>query len=301
MDSVSFMYLLTLSVQLHLKMYLLDVVIAYLHGNLDTKLYLNPPPGFLKSIPQPKPRKFTGLRICKALYGLKQYGRAWYHHLCHFLISQGFVHNKTLPCILTCTSNSSFVILVVYVDDLNILGTPDLCKYAQDILTKHFDMKYLGQTSYCLGLQVHYVPNVGILLHQQAYVQKILKLFKMDQANPLATPMMGRSKTNDDPYQPREEEVIDKPKYLTAVGALTYLLTHTRLDISFATSILARHSQNPTSRHWNGVKHLLKYLKGTSDLGLYYHKTDQPEIQGFADYGFRTDMNACKSQTGYIF
>ena len=97
MDTVSFRYLLALSVQLKLKMYLMDVVTAYLHGNLDTKLYLKPPPGFLKSAPNPKPGKFSGLRICKALYGLKQSGRAWYHHLCRFLISQGFVHNNILP------------------------------------------------------------------------------------------------------------------------------------------------------------------------------------------------------------
>ena len=72
--------------------------------------------------------------------------------------------------------------------------------HAQEILTKNFNMKYLGQTTYCLGLQIHYASNGGILLHQQAYVQKILKLFQMDWANPLAAPMIGRSKTNDDPY-----------------------------------------------------------------------------------------------------
>ena len=77
MDSMSFRYILALSIQFSLKMYLLDVVTAYLHGNLDTKLHLNPPPGFLKSIPNLKPGKFIGLRICRALYGLKQSGRTW--------------------------------------------------------------------------------------------------------------------------------------------------------------------------------------------------------------------------------
>ena len=125
MYTISFHYLLALAVQFSLKIYLLDVVTAYLHGNLDTKLHLKPPPGFLKSIPTPKPGKFTGLRICKALYGLKQSGRAWYHHLCNFLISQSFMHNNTLPCIFTYTSEVGFVILAVYVDDLNILGTPN--------------------------------------------------------------------------------------------------------------------------------------------------------------------------------
>ena len=69
--------------------------------------------------------------------------------------------------------------------------------------------------------------------------RKSLSFFQMDQANPLAVPMIGRSKTNDDPYQPREqeeEEIVDKPRCLTAVGALTYLITRTRTDIAFATS-----------------------------------------------------------------
>jgi hypothetical protein len=124
MDSTSFRYFLALSVQLALNIFLLDVVTAYLHGNLNITLHLLPPSGFLKSIPRPKLGKFIGLRICKALYGLKQSGRAWYHHLCHFLISKGFVHNQTLPCIFTYITNVGFVILAVYVDDLNILGIP---------------------------------------------------------------------------------------------------------------------------------------------------------------------------------
>ena len=85
-------------------------------------------------------------------------------------------------------------------------------------------------------------------------------MFQMDQFNPLAAPMLGRSKTNDDAYQPREEEeIVDKQKHLTSVGSFTYLTIHTRPDIAFAPSILARHSPNPTMRHWNGVKHLLRY------------------------------------------
>ena len=114
---------------------------------------------------------------------------------------------------------------------------------------------------------------------------------------------MCNSKTNNDLYQPHEdeEEIVDKQKYLTMVGSFTYLTTHTRPNIAFATSILARHNQNPTMRHWNGVKHLLRYLRGTSDLGLYYQIMNPPEMKGFADSSFRTDPNAGKSQTSYIF
>ena len=124
----------------------------------------------------------------------------------------------------------------------------------------------------------------------------------MDQAHPLAAPMRGRSKIIDDLYHRcEEEEVVDKQRYLTAVGTFTYLTTHTRPDIVFATSILARHSQSPTARHWNGVKHLMRYLRGTEDLGLYYKKTENQETTCYTDSSFKTDEVARKSQTGYIF
>ena len=109
------------------------------------------------------------------------------------------------------------------------------------------------------------MPSGGIFLHQQAYVQKNFKAFRMDQANPLAAPMIGRSNTNDDPYHPREKEkIVDKSKYLTTGGVFTYLTTHTKHDVAFATSILVRHSQNPTNKHWNGIKQLIRYLRRTS-------------------------------------
>ena len=115
--------------------------------------------------------------------------------------------------------------------------------------------------------------------------------------------MIGRSKTGDDSYHPceEEEEILDKQRYLIAVGAFTYLTTHIRPDIAFATSILARHSQNPTARHWNSVKHLMRYLRGIEDLRLHYRKTENQEITGYTDSGFKTDEIAGISQTWYIF
>ena len=115
--------------------------------------------------------------------------------------------------------------------------------------------------------------------------------------------MIGRSRSNDDPYQPclEEEEIVDRQWCLTTIGTFMYLTTHTRLDIAFATNVLARHSQKPTTRHWNGVKHLLRYLRGTEDLGLYYKKDTKGEITWYADSGFKTDEVTGKSQTSYIF
>jgi hypothetical protein len=273
LDITAFKYLLALAVHFKLEIILMDVVTAYLYGNLDMLLYISSPPDFLPRLPAPSPDMFLGFRIYKTLYGLKQAGRMWYHLLRDFLISNGFLHDPTLPCIFTLYRNSQYLIVAVYVDDLNLIGSPTLCKHAETLLTAQFDIKLLGKTLYYLGFQVHHFPG-GVLLHQQAYVRKLLKHFQMDQAHVLTIPMIGRSRTTEDPYQPcsEEEEIVDRQKYLTAVGAFTHLTTHTRPDIAFVTNILARHNQKPTARHWNGVKHLLRYLRGTEDLGLYYRR-----------------------------
>ena len=142
-----------------------------------------------------------------------------------------------------------------------------------------------------------------MLLHQTAYTRRILKRFGMHHANSLAAPMIGRSRTFQDPYTPasEEEEEVDKPGYLAAVGALLYLETFTRPNISFAVSTLGRHSQKPTVRHWIGVKHLFRYLRGTKDLGLLYSRNGASRLVGYANAGYKSDPKTGKSQTGYIF
>ncbi|OAE34827.1 hypothetical protein AXG93_2528s1940 [Marchantia polymorpha subsp. ruderalis] len=85
----------------------------------------------------------------------------------------------------------------------------------------------------------------------------------MYNANAISAHMIGSSKTDDDSYRTTEseEEELDKLKYLAAVGVLFYLATNTRSDISFAVTVLARHSQRPTARHWQDIKHLLSYTQ----------------------------------------
>ena len=197
---------------------------------------------------------------------------------------------------------AEFVVLVVYVDDINLIGTSLACQYAVKRLQSRFNMKFLGKTSLCLGLQISHLGDGAILLHQIAYTRKVLKWFGMHNANSLAAPMIVRSRTLEDPYTPTsEEEEVDKPGYLAAVGALLYLAMFTHPDISFAVSTLARHSQKPTTRHWARIKHLFRYLKGTKDLELLYTRAGAAKFEGFADAGYKSDPKSDKFQTGYIF
>jgi hypothetical protein len=165
-------------------------------------------------------------------------------------------------------------------------------------------MKDLGKTKFCLGLQLEHLQT-GILIHQSAYVQKVLSKFNMVNAYPSKTPMIVRSLEKDkDPFRPREdgEEVLGPEyPYLSAIGALMYLANNTRPDIAFAVNLLARHSAAPTKRHWNGIKNILRYLQGTADLGLFYERNQDPSLVGYTDAGYLSDPHNARSQIGYVF
>ncbi|KAL5562762.1 hypothetical protein UlMin_032509 [Ulmus minor] len=127
----------------------------------------------------------------------------------------------------------------------------------------------------------------------------------MDKANPLSTPMVVRTlNVEKDPFRPCEDnEDIVGPKvpYLSAIGTLMYLANCTRPDIAFAVNLLARFSSSPTRRHWNGIKHIFRYLQGTIDLGLFYPNESKKGLVGYVDAGHLSDPHKARSQTGYVF
>ena len=146
---------------------------------------------------------------------------------------------------------------------------------------------------------------MAFLSINQHTLKKILKRFYMDKAHPLNSPMVVRSlEVDKDPFHPKEEnEKLLGPEVpnLNAIGALMYLENYTRPDIAFLVNLLARYSSAPNLRHWNGVKHLLRYLRGTSDLGLFYSKVPKPELLSYTDAGYLSDPHKARSQSGYVF
>ncbi|XP_068331650.1 secreted RxLR effector protein 161-like [Pyrus communis] len=109
-----------------------------------------------------------------------------------------------------------------------------------------------------------------------------------------------------DSFRPKEDdELVIGPEvpYLSAIGALLYLAQCTRPDISFSVNLLARYSSAPTIRHWKIIKDVLRDLRGTTDMGLFYSEksTNDQVIVGYVDAGFLSDPHKARSQTGYVF
>ena len=218
------------------------------------------------------------------------------------MFKDGYINNPICPCVFIKKLELGFVILAIYVDDINLFGTPEELTKAATYLKDEFEMKYLGKTKYCLGLQIGHKSN-GILIHQSRYVEKVLKQFNMDKAHPLSSPMIVRSlDAKKDHFRPKEEnETLLGPEvpYLSAICALLYLAQCTRPDIAFSINLLARFSFAPTRRHWNGVKHILRYLRVTTDFGLFYSK--ELTLKGYADSRYLSNPHKARSQTGYVF
>jgi hypothetical protein len=173
MNGITFRYLISLAIQNHLYLQLMDVVTAYLYGSLDLDIYMKVFDGI--SIPNMHAnRSMYCVKLVKSLYGLKQSGRMWYNRLKEFLVNKGYSNNDDCPCVFIIKSATGFCIFLVYVDDLNIIGhTKDINEACNHLKTK-FEMKDLGRTKFFLGLQLEHL-HMGILVHQDAYVQKILK------------------------------------------------------------------------------------------------------------------------------
>ena len=182
-------------------MRLMDVITAYLYSSLDNDIYMKIPKGLqLPDRYDSNPRELYSIKLQRSLYGLKQARRMWYDRLTEYLLKQGYNNDPNCPCAFIKRYQSQFVIIAIYVDDLNIIGTPEELQKAANCLKLEFEMKDLRRTRFCLGLQIEHLKD-GNFIHQSTYISKILTRFYMDKAHPLSTPMVVRSlETIKDPF-----------------------------------------------------------------------------------------------------
>jgi hypothetical protein len=191
----------------------MDVVTAYLYGLLDSDIYMKVPDGI--SVPNTNTnRNMCCVKLVKSLYGLKLSGRMWYNRLKEFLLNKGYSNSEYCPCVFIRKSNTDFCIISVYVDDLNIICHAKDIDKAHNHLKKEFEKKDLDKSKFCLSLQIEHLQT-GILVHQSAYIKKILEKCNTDKAYPQKTHMIIRALEKDkDPFRLKQEgEEILGAKY----------------------------------------------------------------------------------------
>ena len=153
-------------------------------------------------------------------------------------------------------------------------------------------MSLMGELKYFLGLQVDQRIN-GIFICQSKYLKELLKKYTMEDSASARTPSSTAAKLGAcDSYVK-----VDVSSYRGMIGSLLYL-TSSRPDIMYATFLCARFQADPRDIHLIVVKRILRYLKGTPNLGIWYPRDFGFNLLGYTDSDYVGSVVDRKSTSG---
>ncbi|XP_035840343.1 uncharacterized mitochondrial protein AtMg00810-like [Helianthus annuus] len=217
-------------------------------------------------------------RLNKSLYGLKQAPRAWYQRFTDFVLSIGFRQSRCDHSLFVYHHGTTVAYLLIYVDDIILTTSTDqLRDHLMRRLGDEFAMKDLGPFSHFLGVQVTRKANT-MFLSQHQYATDIIERAGMSSCNPVATPVDCNPKLS----ATSSPEFDNPTQYRSLAGALQYL-TFTRPDISYAVQQVCMYMHSPRINHWNALKRIIRYLKGTTSFGLTLGSVGDFSLRAYTD------------------
>ena len=91
--------------------------------------------------------------------------------------------------------------------------------------------------------------------------------------------------------------------YASGVGSLMYAMVGTRPDLAHAMSVVSRFIANPGEEHWTALKWIMRYVKGSLNMGLVFCKDDNHSVQvnGYVDSDYAANLDTRRSLTGFVF
>ena len=279
--------IIAIAAQYRWKIHQMDVKSASLNGLLEEEVYVEQPEGYVA-----KGQEGKVLRLKKALYGLKQAPRAWNTRIDKYFQEHGFT-----KCLSEVKFERGSILLVcLYVDDLIFTGnSQSMIDELKKSMTGEFEMTDIGLMSYYLGIEVKQTDE-GIFISQEGYAKEILKRFGMDKCNLVGTPIEHKAK----PSKYDGGEAVDSTLFKSLVGSLRYL-TCTRPDILFAVGLISRFMEEPTTKHLEIAKRILRYIKGTVDYGMFYSTSEDFKLVGYSDSDWAGNKDDGRSTTGFLF
>ncbi|GAA5999307.1 hypothetical protein JCM5350_002336 [Sporobolomyces pararoseus] len=292
----SILVLLALSVTNGWDILQFDVSTAFLHAKLDDKLelFVRQPPGF---VDPNHPTKVHRLR--KSLYGLRQAGRLWSEHFIGCLKDMGFEQSKADESLFVRWKDGKVAIIPIHVDDGLVAGTDDLKAIVEDLSSRLDNSVKEEPLGLFLGVKISRLDDGSITLDQAHYVDKLAERFHFDGESQRSYTTPFDRKTDISPR--REDEERFEGPYREILGAVVYLSTCTRPDISYTVSIASRFASDPAPRHYNILKRLLRYLISTRSLGLRFSPNLPLSLSGFSDADHAADPDTRRSVTGWAF
>ena len=265
--------LLGIAWKLNIRLYQMDVKSAFLNGLLQEEVYVSQPKGF-------EDPKFPNhvFKLKRALYESKQAPRSWYERLVHFLLEARFKRGSMDRTLFILEKDQGMLVMQIYVDDIIFGGTKEsLVEEFVQTMTCEFKMSMVGELNYFLGLQIKQMDD-GIFVTQSTYARNLVSRFEMHLSREAKTPMSTTCKMCKDKNGVKADEKL----YRAMIGSFLYL-TASRPSICYSVGVCVRYQASPRVSHMNALKRIIKYVKGTLNLGLYYTKDINTSLDGFCD------------------
>lgn len=281
----------------------IDVKSAYLNGEFSEGevVWMKPPPGFSNAY-----KGVRALRIRRPIYGLKQSARRWYEKFVEIFEKLGFTVSGADPGAFY-RRDPGPIIVIIHVDDCTI-GAPyvTLIEEFKRRLVDFVEISDLGELHWLLGIEICRVREKRTLsLSQSAYIDTIIRRFNFEDLKPVTTPLDPNIELSS-AQAPQTSYDLAKMRdvpYREAVGSLMYAAMGTRPDIAFAVSLLSRFATSPGPAHWEAVKRVFRYLKGTRELRLTYGPEGDFDLKGYgdADGNSQLDRHAISGNVFILF
>ena len=164
-------------------------------------------------------------------------------------------------------------------------------------MSREFEMSMIGELSFFLRLQIKQLKD-GTFISQSKYLKDLLKKFGMEDAKPIKTPMATIGHLDLD----EEGKPVDLKLYRFMIGSLLYLTT-SRLNIMFSICMCSRFQASPKECYLMAVKRILRYLKFSPSIGLWYPKGAKFELIGYSDsdyMGYKVDRKSTSGSCQFL-
>ena len=191
--------------------------------------------------------------------------------------------------------------ITLYVDDIHLIGLDKpYIEMIKEKLTSHYRIKDLGPSSNYLGLEITQdLENRTLTISQKKYIESVFEAYGMADCSSTPTPMEAGIVLKKAGAEHQSTQKF-KTNYQSMLGSNMYTMLQTRPDIAYAIAKLSQFSSDPTEQHYQALKRVLRYLKGTKDLGLTYQKGEQGELASWTDSSWACDLDDAKSTSGYL-
>jgi hypothetical protein len=252
-----------------------DIPNAYLNGKQETLVVIRIPEGWNRIMGNELGKDGDPVIMSMSIYGAPNAGRTWNCALNQFLIKEGYSRVCLEPCFYFKWTKRETTMMIstytVYVDDL-LEGGNDMIERnrMRKALEKKFLAKCLGRVSFILGISCTWDNFGGCKMTQTAFMKRIIEKYGLEKTKRRYTPADRKPTEEMCPQTEEEEKAMEEIPYRQLIGAELYLVVCTRPDLAYIVGALARYNHKPGKVHWEMAKTVLKYIRHTMEMGLYY-------------------------------